>query len=282
MIAIGASMYVMQLKRQNSKIEAQLAMEHDRIQKLDEGWSDLDLNRQHSEGSAIDLAGKAQNAERDLARQQSNVSTIIGASSHYESGSLNEKVRLLLYTCHKTEKQQLSQRKDEALRIKASAKDAFDRLQKSNQSLIGSIRIIHSPTQLQSIDASIREATSALGRVSEWQLDFTSRWRKLERYFRCSLTVKEANTKTLIATALTLTTAPMLHFEEKIEEEFQSSREEMRQLKTASEHSGLTLKSAEDFTDSGSVSTASSMHVKVKNKSFMPKIFRRLSKKKKK
>ena len=112
MIAIGASMYVMQLKRQNSKIEAQLAMEHDRIQKLDEGWSDLDLNRQHSEGSAVDLAGQVQNGGSvrtiDLARQQSNVSTIIGASSHYESGSLNEKVRLLLYTCHKTEKQQLS------------------------------------------------------------------------------------------------------------------------------------------------------------------------------
>ena len=49
MIAIAASVTVMQLKRQNSKIEAQLEAEHDRIQKLDEGWSDLDLNRQTSE-----------------------------------------------------------------------------------------------------------------------------------------------------------------------------------------------------------------------------------------
>ena len=54
LIAIVASVTVMQLKRQNSKIEvgcprkllshqikAQLSMEHDRIQQLDEGWSDL-------------------------------------------------------------------------------------------------------------------------------------------------------------------------------------------------------------------------------------------------
>ena len=117
MIAIGASMYVMQLRRQNSRIEAQLSMEHDRIQKLDEGWSDLDLNRQHSDGggsSANDLRqverhnGSVKSmADREFARQQSNVSAIMGTPSHYESGVLNEKVRLLLYTCYKTEKQQL-------------------------------------------------------------------------------------------------------------------------------------------------------------------------------
>ena len=48
----------------------------------------------------------------------------------------------------------------------------------------------------------------------------------------------------MITTALTLTAAPVLKLDERFEEEeFQSSHEEeMSQLKTASEHSGLTLK----------------------------------------
>ena len=40
----------------------------------------------------------------------------------------------------------------------------------------------------QNTNLFTREATSALGKVSEWQLDFSSRWKKLERYFRCTLT----------------------------------------------------------------------------------------------
>ena len=222
LIAIVASVTVMQLKRQNSKIEvgcprkllshqikAQLSMEHDRIQQLDEGWSDLgfknfsvdfnwssDLNRQISEGSELHRNSSA-NTLTELPRQTSRQGSLKWLvtkawrlsrtpywslsmlSSGTTDGVICEKARLLLYTCYRTEKQQLSIRKEEALRIKANAKEAFDRLQKSNQSLIlgcpknwsypflknlaqpknsGSIRIIHSPTQLQSIDASIREA----------------------------------------------------------------------------------------------------------------------------
>ena len=66
MIAIAASVTVMQLKRQNSKIEAQLEAEHDRIQKLDEGWSDLDLNRQTSENHQNGIPSNR--SEKDFSR----------------------------------------------------------------------------------------------------------------------------------------------------------------------------------------------------------------------
>ena len=55
---------------------------------------------------------------------------------------------------------------------------------------VSHVRILYAESALPTQNANLftREATSALGKVSEWQLDFSSRWKKLERYFRCTLT----------------------------------------------------------------------------------------------
>ena len=52
-------------------------------------------------------------------------------------------------------------------------------------------RMIHSPTQLTSMDQSIREAQQAFETVTTWKKDFHTRWKDLERMFRVSFRIKE-------------------------------------------------------------------------------------------
>ena len=51
--------------------------------------------------------------------------------------------------------------------------------------------MIHSPTQLTSMDQSIREAQQAFETVTTWKKDFHSRWKDLEKMFRVSFRIKE-------------------------------------------------------------------------------------------
>ena len=51
--------------------------------------------------------------------------------------------------------------------------------------------MIHSPTQLTSMDQSIREAQQAFETITVWRKDFSSRWKDLEKMFRVSFRIKE-------------------------------------------------------------------------------------------
>ena len=63
-------------------------------------------NFQGQSSSAIFKLNIAIKLPNPIERQPSTISTLI-TQPHYESG-LSERIRLLLYTCYKTEKQQLS------------------------------------------------------------------------------------------------------------------------------------------------------------------------------
>lgn len=61
------------------------------------------------------------------------------------------------------------------------------KMQRANDSLFSSIRLIHSPKQLDQVDSTILHAQTAIDELVVWQRESRDRWRKLETIFRINI-----------------------------------------------------------------------------------------------
>lgn len=197
---------VISQKRENKRIGDLLDKSNQQINKIDKGW--LDFNTEGSTTPVNDsdsLVNDIDPTHYRALRDQNNQLRKSLEEAHKElrqlqtghqseSLSITAELKSLLRRTHDGEKAGLAYRTEEALKIQTHAKEAYLRLQRANSSFFGSIRLIHSPTQLSTFDQSIREAQLALDSVAQLRRDFSERWRDLERLTRISLRKVEAPT----------------------------------------------------------------------------------------
>merc|ERR1711970_1105674 len=125
------------------------------------------------------LRNSLDEAHKEIRRIQSG-------HGNFEQVQITSELKTLLRRCYEYENQGLKYRRDDAQRIRNQAQDSYKHLQRANQSIFASVRMIHSPTQLTSMDQSIREAQQAFETITVWRKDFSSRWKDLEKMFRVS------------------------------------------------------------------------------------------------
>jgi len=187
-------------KRENKRIGDLLDKSNQQITMIDKGWRDFNAD---GSTTVVDSDSQSTLNEIDLnhyksVRDQNNQLRKSLEEAHKELRQLqtgqqsdtlhiSAELKSLLRRTHDGEKAGLTFRTEEALKIQAHAKEAYLRLQRANSSFFGSIRLIHSPTQLSTFDQSIREAQLALDSVAQLRRDFSDRWRDLERLMHTQL-----------------------------------------------------------------------------------------------
>jgi len=207
LVAMVSIVFVINLKRENANFERRLAEEHDRIAKLDSKWADFNDGNNTALGDN-DSQSTVHEAEQDAAQfkimQRENkqlrnsldeahkeIRRIQSGQANFDHVQITSELKTLLRRCYEYECQGLKHRTEHAQKIRNEAQEAYKHLQRANQSIFASVRMIHSPTQLTSMDQSIREAQQAFETITVWRKDFSSRWKDLEKMFRVSFRIKE-------------------------------------------------------------------------------------------
>jgi stromal interaction molecule 1 len=213
LIAMVSTVFVINLKRENANFERRLAAEHERIAKLDSKWADFNDGNNTNNGDSdshstlhdgdqddervIDAAQfkimqrENKQLRNSLDEAHKEIRRIQSGHSNFDQIQITSELKTLLRRCYDYECQGLKYRTEDALKIRNEAQEAYRHLQRANQSIFASVRMIHSPTQLTSMDQSIREAQQAFETVTTWKKDFHSRWKDLEKMFRVSFRIKE-------------------------------------------------------------------------------------------
>jgi len=207
LVAMVSIVFVINLKRENANFERRLAAEHERIAKLDSKWADFNDGNNTTSGDN-DSHSTVHDGDQDAAQfkimQRENkqlrnsldeahkeIRRIQSGQTNFDHIQITSELKTLLRRCYDYESQGLKYRTEDALKIRNEAQEAYRHLQRANQSIFASVRMIHSPTQLTSMDQSIREAQQAFETVTTWKKDFHSRWKDLEKMFRVSFRIKE-------------------------------------------------------------------------------------------
>lgn len=209
LVAMVSIVFVINLKRENANFERRLAAEHERIAKLDSKWADFNDgsntnigdNDSHStvhDGDQDATQFKIMQRENTQLRNSldeahKEIRRIQSGQSNFDQIQITSELKTLLRRCYDYESQGLKYRTEDALKIRNEAQAAYRHLQRANQSIFASVRLIHSPTQLTSMDQSIREAQHAFESVTTWKKDFHMRWRDLERVFKVPFRMKEVH-----------------------------------------------------------------------------------------